>query len=281
MLLDSSRALQTGALKFCINEHLLHSLPARTLDVEGTRPLDPASSVALTSTEIATGEARSLQFLDGIPNSQQTGWYSSPEYLVNCNHQDGNYRIYSLSQSQWMSTGMELEGKNPKIYLSTKKIISHAQPQYYPNYFIFLTEEESIQTMLIHKKGEKTSIRLSQFFRLNRVLTLAKIKPRGKIQSIVAHPTLPVVFVLYSQGTILVRIILKHFSCRLFVYNVFTSFSRHFPSKRIIVTSPVLPMDKQIEITNKARKEKPTTKTTTTMKPLHRTSPRQNSNSRL
>lgn len=214
-MLSLKEQLRTGFLLFPLHEHVLHNAPFPCQDLTNRETpkfednnSDEIAQLSITSTEISSGYTKLVNTLPDCPNLFSSQWFASPEYIVV--YVAANpipFCVFSLSLNQWIQDSASVVNVSAGNNSTPKKISLCCQPKLYSNYFIFILEDDSIQTMLIHRRANSDDppvIRISPLLSLRRIISSRKIKVDGKVVSVSSHPTKPLIIIGFSEGTLLV-----------------------------------------------------------------------------
>lgn len=189
--------LHDSALPFDIPEFAQQSY-------DSTKASNKSSGIStdlqMAVTEISSGLSRQvIRFPDVLTNSSRgPSLVHSTEYLINYDEGSGLHRIYTLATGEFMGQVKKLSGLNQKISRAVASKLNAGM-------FFFVSEDNSMHTVLIQPKS-KAPIKISPMYKLDKAIPANVDRPKGKVESLLSHPTLPLLFVLYNDGSTYVRI---------------------------------------------------------------------------
>eukprot|EP00981_Chlorochromonas_danica_P010119 scaffold3045_cov179-Ochromonas_danica.AAC.2 len=193
MLKAQSILCRAGSHSWQQDEHLFHL-------TEGE-----SGEVGLTKTEVASGLLHSRSALvDSISELPHLRVVCSKEYLVQYDPATGEHRVFNLSTCEVIDTlSKPMQSPSQKITLA-------CEPQLENGFFLFACEDDTFYALLIRKQRSSQQQQgspvkkaaMSKSFKLHKSEENKLEKARGKLVKIVGHPSLPVVFLVFSQGPV-------------------------------------------------------------------------------
>jgi hypothetical protein len=191
----------------CPTSHSLNSSQGQDFVIGFSSGIEE-NSLELSVTEITTGLPRGNYILsNSLSDLDKIRTISSIETLIQYHPNTGEHRIFNLQQNVLVDTVIvPLQSGN--------RIIAACEPQIENGLFLFACEDDSFYALLVRRNRNQNNnnngtnvkqVICSPQFRLEKAEENKLDRAHGKIQRLVAHPTLPLVFIVFSQGDVQVN----------------------------------------------------------------------------